>query len=235
MTSDSAANHHAIAGIPLVLGGNVFGWTADEDTSFAILDTFYENGGRMIDTAAGLFGLGAGSRGRRERDRHRQVGAIARGSLRHADRHQNEYGRRPRRSCTGEGGRGTRQVSRTAAERLRRPLLRSPGRAEEPRWRKSRKGSTPLCKAGKAKELGASNYDANRLAAVLDAAKAAGADPLHRAAERIQPRGWDQYGPALAGPVRRTRRRDAAVLWARRWIPHRQVPAGGRLCQVRTR
>ena len=25
---------------PLVLGGNVFGWTADEPTSFAILDAF---------------------------------------------------------------------------------------------------------------------------------------------------------------------------------------------------
>ena len=41
----------AIAGIPLVLGGNVFGWTADQDASFAILDAFYEAGGRMLDTA----------------------------------------------------------------------------------------------------------------------------------------------------------------------------------------
>lgn len=41
----------ALGGIPLVLGGNVFGWTADKDTSFAILDTFYAAGGRMIDTA----------------------------------------------------------------------------------------------------------------------------------------------------------------------------------------
>ena len=41
----------AIAGIPLVLGGNVFGWTADQDTSFAVLDAFYEAGGRMVDTA----------------------------------------------------------------------------------------------------------------------------------------------------------------------------------------
>jgi aryl-alcohol dehydrogenase-like predicted oxidoreductase len=29
----------------------VFGWTADRDTSFAVLDAFYEAGGRMIDTA----------------------------------------------------------------------------------------------------------------------------------------------------------------------------------------
>ena len=36
---------------PLVLGGNVFGWTADEKTSFAILDAFVDAGGTMIDTA----------------------------------------------------------------------------------------------------------------------------------------------------------------------------------------
>jgi aryl-alcohol dehydrogenase-like predicted oxidoreductase len=45
--------HPAIAGIPLVLGGNVFGWTASEDDSFAVLDRFYEAGGRMVDTAQG--------------------------------------------------------------------------------------------------------------------------------------------------------------------------------------
>jgi aryl-alcohol dehydrogenase-like predicted oxidoreductase len=41
----------ALGGIRLVLGGNVFGWTADQDTSFFILDTFFEAGGRMVDTA----------------------------------------------------------------------------------------------------------------------------------------------------------------------------------------
>ncbi len=46
-------DHWSIAGIQLVLGGNVFGYTADEDTSFAILDRFYEHGGRMVDTAQG--------------------------------------------------------------------------------------------------------------------------------------------------------------------------------------
>lgn len=43
--------HPAIAGLPLVLGGNVFGMTANEDASFAVLDAFYAAGGRMIDTA----------------------------------------------------------------------------------------------------------------------------------------------------------------------------------------
>ena len=36
---------------PLALGGNVFGWTADEATSFRILDRFVDAGGTMIDTA----------------------------------------------------------------------------------------------------------------------------------------------------------------------------------------
>lgn len=36
---------------PLVLGGNVFGWTADEKASFAILDAFVAQGGEAIDTA----------------------------------------------------------------------------------------------------------------------------------------------------------------------------------------
>jgi aryl-alcohol dehydrogenase-like predicted oxidoreductase len=36
---------------PLALGGNVFGWTADEATSFAILDRFVDAGFDLVDTA----------------------------------------------------------------------------------------------------------------------------------------------------------------------------------------
>jgi aryl-alcohol dehydrogenase-like predicted oxidoreductase len=36
---------------PLALGGNVFGWTADESTSFAVLDAFVAAGFNLIDTA----------------------------------------------------------------------------------------------------------------------------------------------------------------------------------------
>ena len=38
---------------PLMLGGNVFGWTIDEATSFAVLDAFVAGGGNAIDTADG--------------------------------------------------------------------------------------------------------------------------------------------------------------------------------------
>ncbi|MGZ3235225.1 MAG: aldo/keto reductase, partial [Croceibacterium sp.] len=44
-------DHPSIAGIRLVLGGNVFGWTATGDEGLAVLDAFYEAGGRMLDTA----------------------------------------------------------------------------------------------------------------------------------------------------------------------------------------
>ena len=36
---------------PLMLGGNVFGWTADQATSFALLDAFVDGGFNAIDTA----------------------------------------------------------------------------------------------------------------------------------------------------------------------------------------
>jgi aryl-alcohol dehydrogenase-like predicted oxidoreductase len=36
---------------PLALGGNVFGWTADEAASFAVLDAFVDGGFQLIDTA----------------------------------------------------------------------------------------------------------------------------------------------------------------------------------------
>jgi aryl-alcohol dehydrogenase-like predicted oxidoreductase len=36
---------------PITFGGNVFGWTADEKTSFALLDAFVDGGFNLIDTA----------------------------------------------------------------------------------------------------------------------------------------------------------------------------------------
>lgn len=36
---------------PFCLGGNVFGWTANEQTSFEVLDAYVASGGNIIDTA----------------------------------------------------------------------------------------------------------------------------------------------------------------------------------------
>ncbi len=49
---------------PIMLGGNVFGWTADEKTSFALLDAFVDAGFNAVDTAdvyAAWTPAGAGS------------------------------------------------------------------------------------------------------------------------------------------------------------------------------
>src|SRR5690349_14759945 len=57
------AAHPGIGGIRMVFGGNVFGWTIDRDRSFAVLDAFYEGGGRMIDSAEGYSSWVPGNQG----------------------------------------------------------------------------------------------------------------------------------------------------------------------------
>jgi aryl-alcohol dehydrogenase-like predicted oxidoreductase len=52
---------------PLCLGANVFGWTIDEERSFAVLDAYAQAGGNFIDTAdiygrRGPDGIGASER-----------------------------------------------------------------------------------------------------------------------------------------------------------------------------
>jgi aryl-alcohol dehydrogenase-like predicted oxidoreductase len=47
--------------LPLVLGGNTFGWTSDRERSFAVLDAFVEAGGSLVDTAD-LYAAWAGDR-----------------------------------------------------------------------------------------------------------------------------------------------------------------------------
>ena len=48
---------------PLCLGGNVFGWSADEETSAACLDAYVDAGGNAIDTANVYSAWAPGNRG----------------------------------------------------------------------------------------------------------------------------------------------------------------------------
>ncbi len=48
---------------PLALGGNVFGWTADEAVSFAVLDAFIDRGFNFVDTADIYSAWAPGNRG----------------------------------------------------------------------------------------------------------------------------------------------------------------------------
>jgi aryl-alcohol dehydrogenase-like predicted oxidoreductase len=43
--------HSGIEVAPFAFGGNVLGWTADEATSFSLLDAFSSSGFNLIDTA----------------------------------------------------------------------------------------------------------------------------------------------------------------------------------------
>src|SRR5579864_2564346 len=43
--------HSPLEVAPLAFGGNVFGWTVDEATSFSLLDKFTDGGFNLIDTA----------------------------------------------------------------------------------------------------------------------------------------------------------------------------------------
>ncbi|MEV3995945.1 aldo/keto reductase [Streptomyces halstedii] len=51
MTSYRALGASSLQVFPLALGGNVFGWTADETASFAVLDAYTAAGGNFVDTA----------------------------------------------------------------------------------------------------------------------------------------------------------------------------------------
>jgi aryl-alcohol dehydrogenase-like predicted oxidoreductase len=48
---------------PLAFGGNVFGWTVDERTSFRLLDAFVAAGFNLIDTADAYSRFAPGNRG----------------------------------------------------------------------------------------------------------------------------------------------------------------------------
>ncbi|MFJ9061608.1 aldo/keto reductase [Streptomyces sp. NPDC102409] len=51
MTSLRPLGSSGLQVFPLALGGNVFGWTADEDRTFAVLDAYVAAGGNFLDTA----------------------------------------------------------------------------------------------------------------------------------------------------------------------------------------
>ncbi|MPY51452.1 aldo/keto reductase [Streptomyces acidicola] len=63
MTSLRKLGSSDIEVFPLSLGGNVFGWTADEAQSFAVLDAYTAAGGNFIDTADSYSAWVEGNRG----------------------------------------------------------------------------------------------------------------------------------------------------------------------------
>ncbi|MFI6467217.1 aldo/keto reductase [Streptomyces sp. NPDC050528] len=63
MTSLRKLGRSDLEVFPLSLGGNVFGWTADEATSFAVLDAYAAAGGNFVDTADSYSAFAPGNHG----------------------------------------------------------------------------------------------------------------------------------------------------------------------------
>ncbi len=63
MTTRQRIGNSDLEVTPITLGGNVFGWTADRDASFEVLDGFLAGGGNFIDSADSYSHWAAGNSG----------------------------------------------------------------------------------------------------------------------------------------------------------------------------
>jgi aryl-alcohol dehydrogenase-like predicted oxidoreductase len=156
---------------PLCLGGNVFGWTTDEGTSFAVLDAYFAAGGNFIDTAdvysswvPGHSGgesesmLGRWMHERRNRDR--VIIATKIGSQMNND---------PK--MQGLTGRYIKQEVEASLRRLQTDyidLYLAHRDDSNTSLYETMDAFNDLVKAGKVRYLGASNYSAQRLKEALD-------------------------------------------------------------------
>ena len=155
-------------GIPLMLGGNVFGWTADRAQSFAVLDRFVGAGGRMIDTADVYSAWAPGNRGG---ESETIIGEWLRASgKRDAVTIATKVGLLP-----GTGGKGlsASRIAAAADESLARlgveaiDLYFAHRDDPETPLEETLAALDALVRAGKVKALGASNYSAERLGEAL--------------------------------------------------------------------
>jgi aryl-alcohol dehydrogenase-like predicted oxidoreductase len=165
---------------PLVLGGNVFGWTADRAASFAVLDAFVAGGGTMIDTAdvysAWVDGHGGG-------ESESMIGEWLKAS---GKRDQvliaTKVGMLP-----GEGGAklAPARIAAAAEASLRRlgtdriDLYYAHQDDEDVPQEAVLEAFGTLIDAGKVRVLGASNFHAARLKSAVDAAKASDLPRYH--------------------------------------------------------
>jgi aryl-alcohol dehydrogenase-like predicted oxidoreductase len=169
MTAGSSG-HPSIAGISLVLGGNVFGWTADEDASFAVLDRFYEAGGRMVDTAQGYSVWAPGHVGGESET------VIGKWMKARGNRAEMRIATK-----TGMFGKGGDLGARVIAEELNKSLDRLQSDYVDLYYAHRDEAVTPqeevaegfdaLVRQGLVRELGASNFTAERLGRISDIAR----------------------------------------------------------------
>lgn len=199
--------HPAIAGIPLVLGGNVFGWTAKGDEGLAVLDAFYEAGGRMIDTADVYSAWIPGHKGG-ESERFIGGWMESRG-VRGEMRIHTKTGMLSRKAEVKIGAEGDPDLYRPeevlaslgdSLERLRTDytdLYYAHRDYEQLPIGEIVAAFDGAARTGKVRSLGASNFQADRLRAALEAADASGATPFTALQNQYNLVVRDDYGPEL--------------------------------------
>ena len=151
----------------LCLGANVFGWTADREASFAVLDAFVEAGGTMIDTADSYTFRAPGNSGG-ESETILGEWMAARGN-RDAVRIATKVGALP-----GREGLSAANVAAAAKDSLRRmgtdridlyyAHRDDPDTAQE----ETLDAFDALVRDGLVREIGASNFSAERLRSALE-------------------------------------------------------------------
>lgn len=169
---------------PVVLGGNVFGWTADEATSFAVLDAFVAGGGTMIDTADVYSAWVPGHRGGESES---LIGAwLKRSGKRAAVQIATKVGMLP--GAESEGGGEKLAPARIAAAcdaSLRRlgvetiDLYFAHQDDDAVAQEDALAAFAKLIDAGKVRALGASNFHAGRLKSANDLARMHGLPHYH--------------------------------------------------------
>ena len=156
---------------PLVLGGNVFGYTADRAASFAVLDAFVAGGGTMIDTADIYSAWVPGHKGG---ESETMIGAW----LKQRGRRDDVLIATKVGMMAGEGGEGLAPTRIAAA--VEASLTRLGTDYIDLYYAHQDDPATPmdasigaldgLVKAGKVRALGASNFGARRLDEALSVA-----------------------------------------------------------------
>ena len=153
---------------PITFGGNVFGWTADEATSFKLLDAFVDAGFNFIDSADVYSRWHPGNSGG-ESETILGKWMKARGTRRNvivATKFGNEMG-------PGKKGLSRKYMMQAVEDSLRRlqtdyiDLYQSHRDDPETPIEETLAAYGELIKQGKVREIGASNFTADRLAAAL--------------------------------------------------------------------
>ncbi|WGF89230.1 aldo/keto reductase [Marinivivus vitaminiproducens] len=160
---------------PLVFGGNVFGWTADEPTSHRLLDHFVDTGFNAVDTADVYSKWVDGNHGG---ESETIIGNwVAKGGKRDRILLLTKVGME-----MGDGGKGLARdyIVRSVENSLRRlqtdyvDLYQSHADDPDVSIDEPLEAYERLIKEGKVRFIGASNFTAERLGSALDASEAKG-------------------------------------------------------------